>query len=116
MYDVAPDGSLALAESWALGGAPNSVDTFDGVVAVAVESADKATIPGTVEFHDADGDGTPIEVVTVGYLPDMVTFTPDGSKVVVANEGEPNSDYTADPPGSISVIDVADFLDTVERD
>jgi hypothetical protein len=37
----------------------------------------------------------------------MLTFTPDGTKVLVANEGEPNKDYSIDPEGSISVIDVS---------
>jgi hypothetical protein len=44
----------------------------------------------------------------------MLTFTPDGTKVVVANEGEPD-DYcfedpglAGDPEGSISIIDVSD--------
>ena len=40
----------------------------------------------------------------------MVTFTPDGTMVVVANEGEPDN-YCAvgagDPEGSISIIDVS---------
>jgi hypothetical protein len=44
--------------------------------------------------------------VTVGALPDMLTFTPDGSKLLVANEGEPNDAYDVDPEGTVSVIDV----------
>ena len=40
-------------------------------------------------------------------MPDMIVFTPDGRKVLVANEGEPNDDYSNDPQGTIFIIDVA---------
>lgn len=86
------------------GGGVNSVDVSGGLVAVAVENNDK-TAPGTVVFFNASGDY--LNDVAVGALPDMLTFTNDGGKVLVANEGEPNDDYTVDPEGSVSIIDVS---------
>lgn len=82
----------------------NSVAIANGIVAVAVEAEEK-TDPGSVVFYDIDGNF--LSFVTVGALPDMLTFTPDGTKVLVANEGEPNADYSIDPEGSISIIDVS---------
>jgi len=88
-----------------LGDGANSVDVFGGIVAVAVE-AEVAQDPGLVAFYDTDG--TFLASVEVGALPDMVTFTPDGSKVLAANEGEPSDDYTVDPVGSVSIIDLSE--------
>lgn len=76
----------------------------DGILAVAVE-ADPAQDPGTVVFFDRTG--SEVETVTVGALPDMLTFTPNGERVLVANEGEPNDEYTVDPEGTVSIIDVS---------
>lgn len=86
-----------------LPGEPTSVAVRNGLVAVSVPATPK-TAPGTVVFFR----GT-VEVgrVTVGALPDMVTFTKDGTLLAVANEGEPNSYGLADsvdPEGSVSVI------------
>ncbi|MBE7334013.1 choice-of-anchor I family protein [Staphylococcus haemolyticus] len=72
-------------------------------VAVSAPAVDK-TKPGHVVFYGSNGDY--INNVTVGSLPDMVTFSKDGKYLLVANEGEPSDDYTVNPPGSVSVIDV----------
>jgi len=85
---------------------PNSVAIADGLVAVAVarNTDDDAERPlrGLVGFFDIDG--LYLTKTMVGCLPDMVAFTPNKRKLVVANEGEPNDDYTIDPEGSVSVI------------
>jgi DNA-binding beta-propeller fold protein YncE len=52
-------------------------------------------------------DGTFIDAANVGNLPDMVTFA-GADRLVVANEGEPEDDYAADAPGSISIIYLGD--------
>ncbi|BBK36039.1 hypothetical protein STAQ_11170 [Allostella sp. ATCC 35155] len=91
----------------AFGGGVNSVATKNGIVAAAVAS-DEDGEPGTIAFFDTDGNL--LGQKAVGVLPDMITFTADGSKLLVANEGErvgdPGPDQI-DPPGSISIIDLA---------
>ncbi|POG56011.1 alkaline phosphatase [Haloferax marisrubri] len=84
----------------------NSVATSADVVAVALE-AEVAQDPGQVGLYDPetlDRLGT----APVGPLPDKVTFTPDGTRVLVANEGEPTDNYAYDPRGSVSIVDVSD--------
>jgi hypothetical protein len=92
------------------GGGVNSVATDNAILAVAME-ADPKTDPGSVVFLDTDGQL--ITQVEVGVLPDMLVFTPDGQRVLTANEGEPNDDYTIDPEGSISIIDISGGVATV---
>jgi hypothetical protein len=91
----------------ALGAGVNSVAVHDGLVAVAIQANPK-TSPGVVAFYNASTLAL-VNSVAVGALPDMLTFTPDGLRVLVANEGEPNSYGLADsvdPEGSVSVITV----------
>jgi 2',3'-cyclic-nucleotide 2'-phosphodiesterase (5'-nucleotidase family) len=85
------------------GGGVNSIAVRGGIVAVAAE-ADESTDPGSVRFYS--NKGALLGSVPVGVLPDGVAFSEDGRYLVVANEGEPNDEYTIDPEGSISVIDL----------
>ena len=98
-------------ENTILLGAVNSIAIKDDLLAIAIEGEVKQA-PGAILFYslNALGEGTFIKAVEAGALPDMVTFTPDGNKVLVANEGEPNADYSNDPEGSISVIAVVDMV------
>ncbi len=86
----------------AYGISANSVAVKNGIVAIAIEAANGID-PGKVVFYDTAG--TFINEVTVGVLPDMVTFSPDGTKVLTANEGERSGN--ADPIGSVSIIDIS---------
>lgn len=90
-------------------GEANSIAIYADMLAIAV-AAPLKTDNGAVLFYSlsATGVGTFVKAVSVGALPDMLTFTPDGSKVLVANEGEPDTDYLADPEGSVSVISLSD--------
>jgi DNA-binding beta-propeller fold protein YncE len=96
--------AVAAADPQKTLGAANSVAAHDGVLAVAIEASPK-TDPGLVAFYDAETLAL-LGKVAVGALPDMLTFTPDGTKVLVANEGEPSADYVTDPEGSVSIIAV----------
>ncbi|TPG67525.1 choice-of-anchor I family protein [Hymenobacter nivis] len=85
-------------------GGINSVAVRNGLVACAIENANPQA-NGSVVFFDQNGAF--LKQVAVGALPDMITFSPDGRTVLTANEGEPKADYTVDPEGSVSVIDVS---------
>ena len=59
-----------------LGGGVNSVAVHDGLVALAIEGSVKTAL-GSVAFFNA-ADLKLLHSVTVGALPDMLVFTPDG--------------------------------------
>ncbi|MGA0558856.1 choice-of-anchor I family protein [Larkinella sp. VNQ87] len=93
----------------ALGGVANSVAVHSGKLAIALEATDKQA-NGSVVVINTSTLAT-IRQISVGALPDMVTFSPDGTYIVTANEGEPDGLYTVgakDPEGSISIINVTD--------
>ncbi|MCP4322964.1 MAG: hypothetical protein GY787_14190 [Alteromonadales bacterium] len=86
-------------------GAANSVDVNNGLVAVAIE-AELKTDAGWVAFYNSQ-DLSFINAVYVGSLPDMLTFSKDGKKLIVAVEGEPSEkSYAVDPEGEVAIIDI----------
>ncbi|QIC71433.1 choice-of-anchor I family protein [Acinetobacter indicus] len=91
----------------------NSVAVHNGIVAIAIQAAVK-TDPGYVALYQAK-DLSKLAHVQVGVLPDMLTFSPDGQTLLVANEGEPSDDYQVDPEGSISVIQLSNLTAPVVR-
>jgi hypothetical protein len=111
--DITPvgvDGTLGTTTSISLapyGAGVQSVTAMNGKVAVAVGSTNKVTQKGKVVIFDTNG--ALISQTQVGYLPDMVTFNEDGTKVIVANEGEPDasSGTYVDVAGTIGIVTVA---------
>lgn len=99
--DIAPEAEV------------NSVAVHNGIVAIAIQAAVK-TDPGYVALYQAK-DLSKLAHVQVGALPDMLTFTPDGQSLLVANEGEPSDDYQVDPEGSVSVISLANLKAPIVR-
>lgn len=84
------------------GGQVNSIAAQGNNIAVAVQ-ANFPQSDGKVLFFDTNG--TYINQLVVGPMPDMLAFSPSLQHLVVANEGEPSDDYVTDPAGTISIID-----------
>jgi hypothetical protein len=112
IHDPTQPTKVAEVDLSAVGPVVNSVAVHGGLVAVAVEAAVK-TDPGHVVFLDRKLKH--LRTIQVGALPDMVTFTPNGKYLLVANEGEPNTynDFgsetngpSIDPEGSVSIINL----------
>lgn len=93
---------------------PTSVAAHGDYVAVAVHDADRDDRQGKIVIFGKDQ--TRLTEIKAGFLPDMVTFSPDGAYIIAANEGERNfhkSDAGAvDPVGSITLITVGGNFST----
>ena len=114
ILDIADPSAPGLVTSLPLeffGDGPTSCAVYKGVLAVTVPAKTKQN-PGKVVFFNTE-DYTFLSYVDVGALPDSLAFTPDGTKVVVANEGEPDDDYEIDPEGSVSIIDLTPGVENI---
>jgi hypothetical protein len=98
-------------------GSINSVAVKNGTVAVALENNLNPQDSGRVAFFDANGNF--INSVKAGMMPDMVCFNHAGTRVLTANEGEPNANYSIspsnDPDGSITIIDITPGVQNITQ-
>jgi len=116
VVDILAVGRPKLLFQIELSGKPLSVAVHPSLDLVAVScKAKPATDPGTVEFFSIDGESLG-DAIEVGALPDMIVWTPNGEKLLVANEGEPSDDYTIDPEGSVSIITLGAGVETAGFD
>lgn len=99
------DLSLAAANAGIEIGAANSVSAKMGLVAVAIEAKVKQDA-GIIALYRSD-DLSLLATYSAGALPDMVALSSDAKTILTANEGEPNSDYTNDPEGSVTIVDIS---------
>jgi hypothetical protein len=94
----------------------NSCAIHGNLLAVAVEGATSPQDNGRIRFYDMTDIPSGLKKeVTVDAMPDMVTFTPDGTKLLVANEGEANNYNTGntDPNGTVSIIPIPTDITTL---
>ena len=85
------------------------IDSRKFGVATVIPTATGESNKGKIAFFSTE-NGTIFKSLEVGYHPDSVTITPDGTKVLVTNEGEfvsTSAELTFARPGSISVIDIS---------
>lgn len=88
-----------------------AVDPLGRFGAATLIPTANATSLGKVGFFNLS-TGALLGTADAGYHPDSLTFSSDGSKLVVVNEGEFNPSATTNPtaanaPGSISVFDIS---------
>ena len=86
------------------GGNVNSVAVCNGNVAMAIENTNRQE-NGFIVVYDAK-TLQETEQYIAGALPDMVAYSPNGNYIISANEGEPSNDYSIDPNGSVTIVDV----------
>lgn len=90
----------------------NSVAVKNGTVACAIENITNPQDSGSIVFFNKDG--VFLKQVKAGMMPDMITFNHSGTRVLTANEGEPNQNYSVtavnDPDGSITIVDISGGL------
>ena len=106
VVDLSDPKNPKRTESFLLDGEATSVTSYGNYVAVSL-LAEPAWEKGNVELLEISGGSIrKVGIYGVCYHPDMLTFTPDGKKILVACEGEPSEDKLHDPKGGIAILNM----------
>ncbi len=119
-YTLTATGSLTVSGSFDLGsvfGGATNIAAVSSVladargfgVATVIPTATGSASVGRIAFFNTT-TGAVLNTLDVGYHPDSVAITPDGTRLLIANEGEYVSaaaDATFARPGSVSVVSLA---------
>lgn len=107
IVDIARPASPRLLRRVDLSGFGDEVTSVAASRSLVAATLDRGAGPGALVLFSPGG--TNLRSLPVGSGPDMVTFTPDGSRLLVANEGEPTGygrPGDVDPPGTVSVVEI----------
>lgn len=107
--DASADAASVLGRAMGAVAAVAAYDDVDATmdrdrIAVTVMGAGRADNGAVVIYKAADRSR--VTVLQTGVGPEAVSFSQDGRFVITADKGAPAPDYSADPEGSISVVDL----------
>lgn len=112
LIDIAKPFKMASIDLSTVISRPTSIASFNGLVAVT----GIGTSPqGSGKVLYFDNNGLLLKQFSVGPMPKMVNFTPGGNHCLIVNEGIPTDDYTIDPAGSISIINISIGINNVTQ-
>jgi len=118
IFDLSDPGSPVAGSTIDFSGTFGATANMSALSSVAVDPAGRgfgvaALIPtdntgtlGRIGFFET-ASGNLLGTIAVGYHPDSISFNADGSRLVVANEGELNPASGTNAAGSISLLDLS---------
>lgn len=113
VVDISDAQNPKRLNAFALDGEATSVTTFENLIAVSL-LAKPSWGEGSVEIMEfANGTVQKLTTLKACFHPDMITFTPNGRKLLVACEGEPSEDGGRDPFGAVGIVNVENAVQNI---